>query len=208
MPLFKEEREPLINYDWIDVASATGYIVFDGLNALNSGGNDYILIDSNHKASIAGSTAEGVDPVIKTNATSGAALDLDFDLSPFQLPRTIEGEAIVKVSVAAGGAATTGTIIIAKLRKYSVATGEVEIASTTSDSFNSGLNEDHSRTLKLTVPKTHFKQGQQLRLTIMTSTTDADLYHLAHNPRDTAVGNFKAANSRLSVAVPFKLDFM
>ncbi len=205
MALFPPRREPSINYDWIDIASATGYIVFDGLNAKDSTGSNYVLIDSSHAAKLV-AVGDVLLDVLQT--AGGATSDNDFDLSIFQLPRTIEGDVFVRISVAANTSPTDNQIITAKLRKWNAAaTSETEIVSVASDTFNLAGNEGTSRTLKLVVPKTHFKKGDQLRLTIQlaVSTTYA---RLAHNPRDTAIDRFLAGSARLTIAVPFKLDFM
>jgi len=206
--LFPPRGGQTINYDWIDIASATGYIVFDGLNAKDSVGNNFILIDSSHATKLAGTDSASV--VVKTNVTgnSGLSLDADFDLSEFQLPRTIEGNGFLRLSACAFNAnAIADFVFTAKLRKWDGAS-ETPIVSATSTTGPIPGNGERTRTLILVIPKTHFKKGEQLRLTIEVTTSDNDVYTIGHNPQDAAVGNFSAGNSRMTLAIPFKLDFM
>ncbi len=219
--LFPPGREFIASYDWIDAISATGYIVFDGVNAEDSTGDNYILTDSPHSSTLT-PTAKGTGkPNITQNlfgngvgGTPGKGSDIDFDLSQFQLPRTIEGTALVRVSISGdgtGGNDPANVYIVARLRKYGTVIGEVEIASVQSATESSVTDtEEKGMVLQITVPKTHFKKGEQLRLTIEVWSESAITHRidLGHDPNDGAFGQFSAGNSRLAVAVPFKLDFM
>ena len=224
--IFPPGREIQINFDWIDIASATGYVVFDGVNAPNSSGAKYTLIDSSKAASsIVGTVSTSPTLTIQSSTWSifrgsgsggspANVMDIDFDLSPFQLPRTIEGEGYVKISLV-GDAATNQNVVIitAKLRKWDGST-ETEIISETSPTEESlSTNEEISHTLNLTIPQTHFKQGEQLRLTIVITSEDNLIdMGIAHNPRDTAltgaaaIGDFTVGNTRLTLAIPFKMN--
>jgi hypothetical protein len=198
------------NYDWIDLVSATGQILFYGLNAVDSVGDNYTLIPSDAVQSVYGADLATTVAVTKTQVTgnSGTSFDKDFDLSAFQLPRTIEGTGLVRVSLRASGVQVDGIVITALLRKWDGAT-ETEVASISSDTFALGAGSETSRTLKLTIPRTHYKKDEQIRLTIRVATTDNDVYLVAHSPQDAALtGAFSAANSRLAVVIPFKLDFL
>ncbi len=203
--LFPPRREVLVNYDWIDVVSATGYILFDGFNAKDSVGDKYTLIDASHSPALMG-TGASFSPMTIVIGNSGLSFDKDFDLTQFQLPRTLEGDAFVRIPIAAGGVTISNVTIVAKIRKYTGS--EVEIISTTSDTFTALSNTNYFKTLKLVVPKTHFKKGDVLRLTIQVTTDTNTSYHMGHNSNDTAVGNLEAGNSRLVVAIPFRLDFL
>ena len=208
---FPPRAEFNANYDWINLLSTTGYVVFDGINMLDASGNNYILIQEDNAETLQGlSTTVDAVMITQLNANSGQSCDLDFDSSILQVPRTIEGDCYVRVSLAdaaAGGAFPNGTVITAKLRKWD-GTTETEIAnavSTTKDLTDAG---HITQTLKIAVPRTHFKKGDLIRMTILVSTTDNDDYWLGHNPADNAIESFDAGNSRLVVAIPFKLDFM
>ena len=211
MALFPPRPTINANYDWIDLVSATGYIIFDGLNAKSSVGNNYILIDSSHAKAITSKSEPRGDVLLSSFVVgSGQDADLDFDLSAFQLPRTIEGIGFAKITVSAHDTdAIEGVYVKARLRKYSTVTGESEIVTVQSPTQASiAATKYESWTLRMIIPKTHFKQGETLRLTVEIWSTDAHALFLAHNPSDTAVNQFDAGTSRLTLAIPFKLDFM
>ena len=222
--IFPQSREVLANYNWIDLVSATGYVMFDGINARDSGGSNYMLIDSSAAAGVFGNdnlnigagpdTTPFITVVDGLGAGPTKCLDANFDLSPFQLPRTLEGSAFVGLSLGSDSATANGSVQIkAKLRKWNGAS-ETEIVATNSEIKNLLTNTSHSYALKLTVPKTHFKKGEQLRLTIELWSTDINQIALFHIPDNTAyteaaeTADGKAGNTRLTLAVPFKLDFM
>lgn len=230
--LFSQQREFLANYDWIDLIAATGYLIFDGFNAINSTGNNYTLFDSSHASKVVAdySTNSGTVGAYTTFTTFAATaddgqankdLDIDFDTSEFQLPRTIKGDVIARVTL--GGDDITGAIvdsvyITAKLRKWD-GSSETEIASATSATESAiSPSEIVPHTLIINVANpTLIKKGEQIRLTIEVYTQDAGggTIRLAHDPNDSAIeeddggaGAMTAGSTRLTVAIPFRLDFM
>jgi|TARA_R100000501_G_scaffold17080_2_gene31464 hypothetical protein len=209
--LFPPGRTLNVNYDWVDLASGTGYVLYDGFNAYDTGGNNYKLIESTKAATIVGSVGasataiEGYPLNSVVTGNSGQSFDQDFDLTEFKFPQTIEGEAFVKIGIGAQAAEINSLVITARLRKWD-GSSETEIANKASDSGTVTANDELTRTLAITVPKTHFKKGEILRLTILISTGDNDVYEVGHNPRDTAIGTFAGSNSRLVVAIPYQIN--
>ncbi|KKK80157.1 hypothetical protein LCGC14_2826290, partial [marine sediment metagenome] len=210
-------------FDWVDFVAATGYVIFDGVNAINSTGSNYMLIDAQAASGAfgndnrAGSGAK-TTPFITVTQGGGAgptkSMDLDFDATQFQLPRTIEGDAFVGLTLGGDdGSSTGGAFIIAKLRKWD-GSSETDIASVQSETLTLTLNKETSYALKIVVPRTHFKQGEQIRLTIefwSTGTQFTALFHLPDNAAHTggtSTAPGTVGNTRMSVAIPFKLDFM
>ena len=205
---FRKRPEFTINYDWIDVASATGYIEFSGFNSKNSSGDDYVLLDNTTAVRMVGNTATATITNFACNA--GQSMDKDFDLTPFQLPRTLEGDAYIVFGIGnSAGIPINGTVVTAKVRKWD-GSNEIEIANGVTDTFTINATSDQSRTIKIAIPRTHFKQGEILRLTILVSTTsDApNNYDFGHNPNNLSHNSLSAGNSRLKIATPFKLDFI
>ena len=196
--LFPPGRTLNVNYDWVDLASGTGYVLYDGFNAYDTGGNNYKLIESTKAATIVGSVGasataiEGYPLNSVVTGNSGQSFDQDFDLTEFKFPQTIEGEAFVKIGIGAQAAEINSLVITARLRKWD-GSSETEIANKASDSGT-------------VTAKTHFKKGEILRLTILISTGDNDVYEVGHNPRDTAIGTFAGSNSRLVVAIPYQIN--
>ena len=207
--IYARPRRTTVNFDWVDFAAATGHIEYDGFNAVDSGGDNYVLIQSDNKNAVtASSSLTQVNKFTEITTNSGICFDEDFDLTKFQLPRTLEGDAFVRCSLDATGVSHNAVIITAKLRKWD-GSSETEIASTASDSFTLSTGTEPSRSLKIPVPRTHFKKGEILRLTItISSSSSATIFRIAHDPHDNAELNFTTGNSRCLVIVPYKLDFL
>lgn len=153
----------IATYDNYDFAEGTGIVNFRGFKYDVSGSTVYGLSNQdNYSYSVETSTATA-------DTTPAKRLDLDFDLTEFESPKTIKGTAIVSVPLGVdgntAGGSTTG-FIIAKIRKWD-GTTETEIASGTSttEAVNSGTI-NAVKTIKVDIPITSFKVGDTLRLTI------------------------------------------
>lgn len=208
--LFPQGGEYLVNYNWVDAVSGSGYEFLDGFKCMMSSGTTYQLISSNTSTYIVGGTPNVLNALSTLiTGNSGISTDLDFDLTPFKLPRTLEGDLIARICVAASGNSVAGMVITIRVRKYSGS--ETTLVSASSDTFGLAATNEYARTLKLVVPKTLFKKGDSLRITLEISTTCNNTYYVGHNPRDSdlsATTNLPLNNSRLCIAVPYRLDFL
>ena len=110
----------------------------------------------------------------RTIASAGVAekgVDVDFD-SVFGIPTVIEGEAIVNVSAGFqmdGGGGTGTVFVIARVFRRPTTGGEIELVTGTSTSVASatGTTPISKRfAINMTIPKTNFKIGDKLRLTL------------------------------------------
>lgn len=156
---YRISGEPaLANYDFVDIASGTGYITFyagfcKSSNVLTNlvFYSDYVFKDAT-----------------KTGTTYAKIIDLDFDVL-LNKPLTLRGKAIVNVPFMMIGSSNQNSrgYIIAKIRKYK--TTETEIAESASSSVITAaatLKENHIVALDITVPLTQLKKGDYLRLTV------------------------------------------
>lgn len=210
----------IASYDYTDIAEGTGMVVFYAFSSYEGGAADYHL-----------STSAIPSHNQFTQATIGDHIyqpicDLDFDTSPFNLPKTIKGTAWVVVPCGyAEGVSSSGDIkFTAYIRKW---TGSVEseIASAASEDpiVLDTAGDDHKSkyaVVKITVPQTHFKIGEMLRLTIvaMGVSNDGDnngYYCIGHDPANRnsqyATGTIAPfednyGGSVLKVYIPFKID--
>ena len=212
--IFPRKGQIDANYDWVDLTSATGFILFDGVNCIDSGGDNYTLIESGNSVNLIGGSDYSEIGFTKMTSANGDFGDYDFDSSIFQLPRTIEGTATVRVGVSGDSATGINAFnCTVKLRKWD-GSSETEIASVTSESATLSANENESYTMNITVPKTLIKKGEQIRATVVfNSTTTGQNPLFGHDPSDsghtaTGSGNLDSGNSRFLIAVPFKLDFL
>ena len=167
------------SYDWTDIAEGTGIVLYHAYVSETSTGDD------NHI-----STAELYSRKIETTATTGSAsyaliIEKDFDLTAFNTPRTIKGTATVTMCMAVNehqpnGAVAGGVIsgyVIARVKK-----GTTEIASAQSQTISldttgvpTGISEMIN--IPITIPITHFKIGEILRLAIEGWGKKATTYH-------------------------------
>ncbi len=184
------------------------------------GSGNYLLTPAGNIANLfntasgVGGTAVRIDGTSTSSSSFVKSIDQDFDLTEFQLPRTIKGDAVVKIGFAfdeIGTSSNYSAYVIAKIRKYSIGTGEVEIASVQSSTQIPNNDTEYGITLNLTVPQTHFKKGEQLRLTIECwvkhdAGTSSCRARLSLFPPNTVTSVFSAGNSRLVLMIPYKLN--
>lgn len=161
------QEQAIASYDYFDIAEGTGIKKFYGLSTSLSTGTTYSLNANPLFSSEIGDS----DSPASTNWTN--VQDKDFDLAPFNLPKIINGTAYISIYLNAyrEGAGWLQAYITAKIRKWD-GSSETEIASAQSETLDSSAGGAGARkvlTIPVTVPKTHFKKGETLRLTIVTA---------------------------------------
>ena len=221
--IFGQGREILVNYDWIDVADSTGFVEYEAWVAMGS----YKLIRTTFSnrlfscISMSGATKVSLTVSTTTNTESYVKiLDQDFDLESFKLPRNIKGDVYINLSYASMASTSSyDTKITAKIRKWNGSV-ETEIADdSTLDLQEAGDgNQQHADlSLKVTVPLTRFKVGEQLRLTIegyaklvAGQPVQNIQMAIAGDPADgTATSGgltLSSGNTRIILIVPYKLE--
>ena len=220
-----QDRRFTINYDWVDVDAATGYISYDGFAAADSVSVKYLLQKSSDRWSLWSFVS--VNNLYGHFADTWSAqgdyrnltkiLDIDFDTTVFQKARTIKGKAYIKIPISTidhdlSGSVVTALYAIAKIRKWN-GTTETEIVSVQSPSLttNTSINIHDLVMLSVDVPETLFAINDQLRLTVEVwldvSTDTACEGVLSHDPQDKANGfGMLAGETRLVFNCPFKIE--
>jgi len=211
---YVSEQEANALYDYTDIAEGTGLKRFYLLCTQDNGGLDYHLTDTQLYSN---TYAVGEVQGRQTLAADGSETDTDFDLSPFNTPKTIKGTAVVSIGHWARGdsSSTVGSTIQAKIRKWD-GTTETEIASATTAKLTDSNEAETNKIecFKITVPQTHFKAGETLRLTIiMTVTNEAGSGGsgaYAHDPMNQDAPNITPSTEETitasNILLPFKLD--
>jgi len=223
--LFPPQGEILVNYDWIDITEETGYIEFDGYSVYDSTGKTSGLIRTAKAGSVKSITeyaSNGYTPYNIINGTQSSdanwakTLDVDFDLTEFKLPQIIKGKGYIKLSYFVNGTNSgTNSRIIAKIRKWD-GSSETEIASVQSNDLNN-YDVEKPLSMMITIPQTHFKIGETLRLTIEgwgkdTGATSSVQISIAGDPSNTAGTSsvagvsITANNTRIVFICPFKIN--
>lgn len=157
------QPQAIASFNFSDIDEGTGVIILFGYTSETSVGAD------EHLTTQSSIFSKEIETSVTTSVDSTFVkhIDLDFDLSPFNFPKTIEGTAFFQAGL--GLQRTTGTLsgfIIVKVRKWDGST-ETEIASVQSDTLDTG-GSDRKRIMTVTfsIPRTHFKKGETLRITV------------------------------------------
>jgi len=187
---YVSQSAAVASYDYEDIAEGTGHVLFYGFSAELSGasstyhlGKDAIYSNTPFTSAVVG------------GAAAASTLDLDFDTSPFNAPRIIEGDAYVSIPLAYVQNTSSGgeMFYYATISKWDGTTETVLVGPLCSETFSgaTGADDQINRviTVKLTVPRTTFKVGDAVRLVIdlwcKSLDTPNDGWHcLGHDPKN------------------------
>jgi hypothetical protein len=196
---FQAISNVLANYNFVDIASGTGYIDFYAGDTVDTKQLSNFTYYANTEFDAANAAAGSGDTVI---------FDHDFDTT-VNRPLDVRGVGIVNVPIRnIGVAGNVITYVICKLRKYSsgVETDIVSNTSTSKASLGGTTTAYWMLAVDLDVPLTHFKVGDIMRLTIELHASNAD-----GSPRSVAYGHDPKNRSDLwdtTGAVPSQLLFL
>lgn len=210
---FPEQAETAIaSYNYTDIVEGTGIIKFTAYSSETDAGMDYHLGTDE--------TVYSKDPEAWASGADTATIDHDYDLSPFNLPRTIKGTAMVNFTLKAraGTGQTTDAKADVYIRKWD-GTTETDIVTDTSQTIRlvNGVSGAETINMPLTVPTTHFKAGEQLRLSIVannlkvTNSATLDVW-IGQDPANGDGTYIKPSlddprtTTRTTFFCPFKLD--
>ena len=207
---FQHQPEAIISFDFVDIAEGTGIVLFSGFSGEISSGLGYHL-----------TADEAVYSSTKETSGSDAtapAVDLDFDLSPFNRNRTIRGKALVSFTlVCAPGVNNMTGLATVFIRKWDGST-ETEIASVITPTITANATTvKELMTVPIIIPKTDFKRGETLRLSIVAvgtrtgGATDVSIIY-GHDPRNRDGGTIIPSTddpdtiTKLNFYAPFEID--
>ncbi len=210
------ENEALANYDFTDISTGVGTIIYyAGEHGGISGA--YILSRNTFYSDRL--------EVLRTSfgdSTHQLASDIDFDLSPFVLPQTIKGKAIINIPF--GHKTTTNltlnSYINCILKKVDSSNAETNIIQRSGAimlfaySAGGGTKTDMA-TISLEIPETFYKVGETLRITFeqwgWADTNNAADYFFGCDPKNrTSIQNqtdrvaWGTAVTNLVCEIPFK----
>lgn len=202
----------IASYNYVDIAEGTGISIFYATGCADSTGTKYILTRENLNGEITQvyqSLAQS-DPV-KVN-------DLDFDLSAFNTPKIIKGTGYISIptlTVDSSGN-TVDYYFIVKIRKV-ISGAESDIVTVTSATITTPvLGSDRMMLIPVTIPKTYFKRGEVLRVTIeywaggngIGPTAGGFAFDPAGNYTASvySAGSINVKTSRTTIYMPFELD--
>ena len=108
-------EQVIASYDFTEIAEGTGIVEYQGLTIGEGGSKTYIL------------TTESIwsDNIETTGSASTTSFDIDFDLTPFNLPRTVRGIFISQVCVESAGS-SSGNRDSYIVVKFMIVTGKIK----------------------------------------------------------------------------------
>jgi len=149
------------SYDYTDVAEGTGVTIFNLVGATG----DNILT----KETVYADKIEEEIAITDTTSEYVKVFDVDYDLSAFNMPKTIEGTGLVNFSQYGSGSGdeTSCWYFTIVVKKYD---GSTETTIGTVNSSTLSATGNHLTTnlelLPITLSKTHFAIGDILRVTV------------------------------------------
>ena len=209
-PFAQQAEAAIASYDWTDIASGEGIIVFYGASSTDNTTLTYYMIKNEIYSDTSSTAGAG------TGTGTEKALDLDFDMSSFNSPRTVKGKlrCVVPLQIGITTSANKGGIAYAilKVRKWD-GTTETEITSNTKsrNSLPAGSTATTFDVVsfELEVPQTNFKIGEVLRLTVEIWVTgqgaNGTAVSLYHDPKNRGV-TAAILTQQLEFQVPFKIN--
>ena len=214
----KSGEKAIASYNFTDIAEGTGIVIFKLATARDSSATlQKILIESNiYSDSISTETA---------GSSSGSATktgNTDFDLTIFNLPKIIGGTAFVNIGWGCEGNSNnqggTNAFLIVKIRKWDGST-ETDLGEGKSSTIvgpeSAGSFTGITSALKIDIPKTHFKKGNNLRVTVEEWTllgggSNPGSVHIGHDPQNRDGDLIKPASADIitksNVHIPFVFD--
>lgn len=201
----------IASYNYVDIAEGTGISIFYAAGAQDSTGVKYILTRENLNSEISEVYASipASDPV-KIN-------DLDFDLSYFNTPKIIKGKGYISIPTLCvnSSGSTVDYYFIVTIRKV-ISGVESDIVAVTSATITTPVSgSDRMMLIPFTVPKTYYKRGEVLRVTIEYwaggnggTTAGGFAFDPAGNYTASVytAGSINVKTSRTSIYIPFELD--
>jgi predicted acyl esterase len=203
---YQHQPTAIASYNYTDLADQTGVVKFYGFTKHDGTTKTYGL---------------GINPIysndIESTGLRDSIGDFDFDLTAFNNPNTIRGTAVINLCARGTGEAgtTTTTWVHARIRKWD-GTTETEIANGRSEGFNAtSTTTIKIVNFKVDIPKTQFKKGETLRITIelrFSNSSSDQGGSMAHDPmnRDgTTISpstDDPTSTTKLEVYIPFDID--
>jgi len=207
----------IASFSFTDLAEGTGVVEYTlGVQNVEGTESFFLSTTAGWNSSVAGVTTYKQEET--ENDTSFAkTIDIDFDLTAFNLPRRIRGTGRCQINFGGGELQPNNsgeTYIICRIRKWD-GSSETEIASGQSQTRVIASNVANNRetgNIPITIPLTSYKKGETLRVTIeqWSKKTSSSVFtaRFAHDPQDTDQTEFGGTDffTTLKVQIPYVID--
>lgn len=207
---FTTASQTVASYNSTELISGQGFITFNAYDTQVAAGQDHHISSNAGKSKHNGTSGSG-DPT--------AILDVDFDTSAFNAPRVIEGIATVSLGWGfrhdAGGAGTADFAITLRKVSGGVETDLVTVSLAQENWSAAATGPHHIEVMPLTIPRTQFKKGDQLRFNVLITvggTGGNKVPEIGHDPENGDYGLMNpttdvTATTQLILKIPFDIDF-
>ncbi|HIG59211.1 MAG TPA: hypothetical protein EYQ21_07470 [Flavobacteriales bacterium] len=204
--VYRTGGDAVINYDFADVASGTGFLTLypHGASEGATPTSSFQLVRHTMEANPSQQSAN-------TGSASYVKLvDIDFDYL-LDKPITLSGKCLVYAPHAGNSDGTCKRYIGVRLRKWD-GTTETEIAYSRGPEMSTGSGWSYSSSqLVLEIPETHLKSGESIRVTLegwaktFASATFASV-DVSFNPAGGEYGGTGGPSSACVLQIPLRLD--
>jgi len=189
---FSTQGPALVNFDFTDIASGTGYEDYFLIESQDSGGKDYHLT----------SNPDFSNSAFIEQAGSAGTKDLDYDLTPFVIPRTVNGTVLISVPVVSLGGASSPAWT-AELYRFD-GTNEFQIGSTVT--LTTSIPEAGQMLyFRMDVDNELIPVGETLRLRFVMQTFGSTTVKYGIDPANRTDVNLVITTTS-KISVPYKLD--
>ena len=197
----RSNEQVIASYDYYDLGEGTGIKTLYGAKLALSGSTLYLLTPNE---AVLSSTA--------MTTTGEGTVTMNFDLSPFNMPKIVTGTAYFSAPLANSAAGGTGSKLWVQVQK--VSEGVVSNVSSEVQGANLYGNSAHSMEfIPITVNRTHFKKGDILRLVVkLICGVGGGTAETTHDPagRDgtdlTSATTAPVISTKMRLYMPFLVD--
>ena len=207
---FPPVQEPAIaTFNFTDIANGTGVLVLQGADTAQG----KILVGNQVYSSDIETSAASV------GAPFAKVIDVDFDLTAFNLPRTLKGTAVINVPFAVQSEANSTThnaFVIVNIKHVDSGSTETSLGTAQSDTITSpssagGITQKVAA-VTIALTERHFKKGETLRITVEGWVNVAGLsgITIGHDPqnRDGArlTPSTEEVTTQMIANIPIRID--
>jgi hypothetical protein len=199
----KSSENSVVNYNYADIADGTGVVVFLGLSNEDVSGITYMAsqeaIISSQVSTYAGTSS----------ASPTLVATLNFDVLPFNLPKTINGVAVICGSLYIENGAQSHVNF--DIQKYDGST-YTSLNNLSTKDYTYGTTGLYSFSIKLSLSSTSFKIGDAIRVVAKMYSQKvggSGAFRLAHSPTNSTDTWFTSSSNyptQLQFRIPFKID--
>jgi len=181
----------LVNFDFTDIANGTGYEYYYPIQARDSVGITYNLT----------AQSDYSDEVKIATNLSNSPNDIDYDLTPFVIPRTVNGKVLLSIPVDVQ--ATITPTLVAELYRWD-GTTETKIGSTMT--YDTQLTTAGKMIyMTMDVDNELIPVGQTLRLRIQVTNVNGNFHYYGIDPANRTDAILELT-TQTKLSIPYKLD--